>query len=185
MSRKSDESSMCAASIVRLASILCLLAATLTGSHPVQAGTYGLRTSPEVPTAGQPFQVLVDSGPCESYFVGNPSGTFDYGGVTLQGTTIEVRFGASEDLTCNIPPAVSNQTVSGLPAGTYTLTLTLQSFPPPAVEFPGESITLQVAPGSAGNAVAAIPIWNTGIAAILVALIAMGAWLSFGTFRRN
>lgn len=104
---------------------------------------FHFRTTPWFVTPGIPFTVDADSTSCYVLFVGQHEGR-DYGGVTIQGNVIEVRYGYLQDLACNSDTYTISQNAPGLPAGTYEVRAIMQVVASGGAEFLEQAFELQV-----------------------------------------
>lgn len=136
---------------------LLLLAVVVDQNSAVaQSGLFQLRTEPATPVAGQPFDIVAQSGPCTVLLTGDPlgNGSFQYGGITVWGNRASAKWGGLNEISCNAPITTVRQTAAGLPAGAYTVQLVLQQFPPSGTgstnEAVAEAIQIQVVSGAQG-----------------------------------
>lgn len=141
------------------------------------AGANGFfELEPPRPIAGEPFNVVAISDPCESLFVGNLYGSFNYGGVAISGSDVIVRIGRLPIITCDAPVRRVAQAVPPLPAGGYRLHLIYQSAPPDlrVAEIEVFDAEFEVA---AAVAPSRIPASTWPSALVLIALLATGLGL--------
>lgn len=146
---------------------------------------YNLRTEPPSPVAGQPFFVVADSGLCYTLFVGNPTGTFEYGGVTMAPGVIRAQVGYQEVFSCNGNLSSVRQRVDGVPAGTYNIELIVQEFLVPQNENLVATISVQVAVAGPGVVPQQIPVLGSWSAFALVLLLGGGAGLCLLSIRQR
>lgn len=159
-------------------------------AHPNQAnaqtGLFQLRTEPATPIAGQPFDIVAQSGPCVVLLTGDPLGTgnLQYGGVTVAGNTVSAQWGGLNALSCNAVITTVRQTASGLPAGTYAVQLVLQQFPPSGIGSTNESVaeTIQIQVANAAQGAALVPASDWAGLCILVGLVLCAGFLRGRSF---
>jgi hypothetical protein len=117
---------------IKAASSLVFSGLMLFACGPSLAGGEGsyFYVQPDHPPAHRSFEVVAYSGPCESLFSEDYYDGFDYGGVTVDGDDVYVRFGAARSLSCDVPVREVSQVVPPLPPGAYTFHLIYQDAPP-------------------------------------------------------
>lgn len=136
---------------------------------------FNFRTTPWFVTPGTPFTIDADSTICHVLFVGQHGGT-EYGGVTVNGNVIEVRYGYLQDLACNSEPYTVSQNVPGLPAGNYELRAITQVLASGGAEFLEETFELQVSSRMPGepHPIPALGWAGAGLCSLLVGAGAVG-----------
>lgn len=152
---------------VALSPILLLAASMSFG----QAAPLVISYSP-MPKAGQPFQVNVTTGPCDSIddgFLGTP--TFELVGGVLRLTTIGF---VNNSLPCNYIARTATFNAPAIPAGNYTLEIYYRfaAIEPPQVTL-RQTALLGVGPGAPGAPVPVLGFRFTVLLAMGMGIVAL------------
>ncbi len=142
---------------------------------PVFCGTawaqYNLRTSPIVPTAGQPFQVVFEDTECEVFFLSAPGAPPT---VIVQGTTVTVEADRTQVLDCSSPAFTYTIPMPPLAQGAYTLQLVARIMGNPGNQVVEDSVALQIA-GAASSEPSTIPATDDAVLVTLALLLLAGS----------